>query len=149
MKRIKTIKSLILCALSFSATIQTETNQQQEIPLTAAEQEKVAKLIEFSEKALLKSQSTLFSLEDPGVNLEYSYLFTEFCNAFVPYLTTHIKTGFKNAQPFDIKSFFMTMNKNKKRGNLQHLNQPSLMKGLKKTRSELKLLNDSVGNIGL
>ena len=199
MKRVKTIKSLILCALSFSAMIQAETNPQQEIPLTAAEQAKVAKLIEFSEKALLKafsslqrienklteiallvkkgsftnsatnvsqimevltankmiintllqSQATLLSLEDPGVNLEYSYLFTEFCNAFVPYLTNHIQTGFKKAQPFDIKSFFMNMNKNKKRGNLQHLNQPSLMKGLKKTRSELKLLNDSVGNIGL
>src|SRR5437870_3520032 len=168
MKRIKKIKSLILCALSFSAIIQAETNPQQEIPLTAAEQEKVAKLIEFSEKALLKtfsslqkienklteiallvkkgsftnpatnvsqimevltankmiintllqSQATLSSLEDPGVNLEYSYLFTEFCNAFVPYLTNHIKTGFKNAQPFDIKHFFMNMNKNKKRGNL-------------------------------
>lgn len=98
---------------------------------------------------LLQSEETLFALKDPGMNLEYSYLFTEFCNAFIPYLTNQIKTGFKNAQPFDVKRFFMSMNKGKTRNNLQHLKQPSLLKGLKKTRSELQFLNESVGNIGL
>jgi cell division protease FtsH len=198
-KQIKMIKLLILYALFFNITIQTETTQSQEIPLTAAEQKKIIKLIEFSTKAILKtygslqkienklteiallikkgsfsnpaisisqimeiltankmiintllqSQATLLSLEDPGMNLEYSYLFTEFCNAFIPYLNKQIKTGFKNKKPFDIKGFFANINKNKKRGNLQHLSKPSLIIGLKKTRLELKSLQNSVESIGL
>src|SRR5579863_178625 len=199
MKQTKSMKSLILCALSFSAIMQAEIDQPQNIALTPSEQAKIEKLIEFAEKALIKTfsslqkienklteiallvkkgslnnrsgnlhqimevltankiiingllqhESTILALSDPGANLEYSYLFTEFCNAFIPYLNDQIKNGFKNAQPFDIKRFFMSVNKGKTRTNLQHLSQQSLFKGLKKTRSELKILNENVQNIGL
>lgn len=192
------MQSLILCALSFSAIMQAEIDQPQNIALTPTEQAKVEKLIDFAQKALIKTfsslqkienklteiallvkkgsfirsgnphqvmevltankiiingllqhEATILSLDDPGANLEYSYLFTEFCNAFIPYLNDQIKNNFKDAEPFDIKRFFMGINKGKTRTNLQHLNQPSLLKGLKKTRSELKMLTESVQNIGL
>ena len=206
MRQMKIIKSLILCTLSISTIIQTETtksraqaNQTKEAPLSATDQQKIIQLIEFSTKAILKafnslqkienklteiallvkkgsfsnpainvnkimeiltankmilntlleSQATILSMEDPGTNLEYSHIFTEFCNAFIPYLNNHIKNGFKNAQPFDVQSFFMHINDNKKRGNLQHLSKPALIKGLKRTKNELKLLQQNVGNIGL
>lgn len=207
MQQIKIIKSLILCALSFNSIIQTETTksnsqtkQAKEVPLTAAERKKIAQLIEFSEKSILKifaslqkienklteiallvkkgsfanpamninkimeiitankmilntlleSQATILAMEDPGMNLEYSHIFTEFCNTFIPYLTHQIQTGFKNAKPFDIKRFFMNMNnKNKKRSNMQHLSKPALIKGLKKTKIELRTLQQSVEGIGL
>jgi len=100
--------------------------------------------------SLLQSQETILSLEDPGMHLEYSYLFTEFCNAFIPYLTTQLKNNFKNATPFDVKQFFTEMNnRNSTRSNLQHLSQESLIKGLKQTKLELRSLQKSVENIGL
>lgn len=199
MKQKRTLLLLILCTFSLNTIILSDTNTPQETQLTAADEAKVQQLIEFAEKALLKtfkslqkienklteiallakkgsfsqsskhvhaimevltankiiintllqSESTLLSLEDPGMNLEYCYLFSEFCNAFIPYLNENIKNGFKNAEPFDVKSFFIAMNKAKTRNNLQRLNKPSLIKGLKQTRSELQALNDTVGNIGL
>ena len=68
MKPIKTIQSLILCALSLSAIIQAETNQPQETPsakqelpsnkqevtLTPAQKAEIIKIIEFAEKGLTK-----------------------------------------------------------------------------------------------
>ena len=64
MKRIKTIQSLVLCALSFSAIIQAEINQPQNAPLTASEQAQILKIIEFAEKALTKSFNSLQKIEN-------------------------------------------------------------------------------------
>lgn len=82
MKSIKTIHSLLLCALSFCAIIQAEVTQpessfteatenktnskdtQQGITLTPSQEAELMKLIEFSEKAISKSFSSLQKIEN-------------------------------------------------------------------------------------
>jgi cell division protease FtsH len=199
MKQIKTIRSLILCALSFSAIIQAEITEPQEIPLTASQQAEIIKTIEFADKAIIKAfnslqkientltevallvrkgalhipvtklheimelltenkmtvnallnnQAELIALQNPIMQLEYAYLITEFCNAFIPYFNEHIKNGFKDAKPFNLKRFVIKMNQRKTRSHGQHLKPESLKKGLIQTRAELVSLHHNVKNIGL
>ncbi|HLJ31600.1 MAG TPA: ATP-binding protein [Candidatus Babeliales bacterium] len=99
--------------------------------------------------ALLNSQSEIAQLQDPTMYLEYSYLITEFCNAFIPYFNEQIKNSFKDAKPFDLKKFVMSLNKAKTRSKGQHLKPENLKQGLRKTNSELATLSHSVKNIGL
>jgi len=199
MKRIKTIQSLILCAFSFYSLIHAEIDQPQDVRLTASEQAEIIKIIQFADKALIKSfsslqkientlteiallvrkgsfkcpvtklheimelltenkmtvnallhsQAELLELKDPQTQLEYTFLLTEFCNAFIPYLNEQIKNNFQDAKPFNIKHFILTINKSKTRSKGQHLNPRSLRRGLKQTRIELISLNHNVKNIGL
>jgi cell division protease FtsH len=99
--------------------------------------------------ALLNSQSEIAQLQDPTMYLEYSYLITEFCNAFIPYFNEQIKNSFKDAKPFDLKKFVLSLNKAKTRSKGQHLKPENLKQGLRKTNAELATLSHSVKNIGL
>lgn len=99
--------------------------------------------------ALLSGQAEIVATQDPRAYLQYASLITEFCNAFTTYLNDHIKNGFKDAQPFNLKRFVANMNKGKTRSNGQHLKPESLKIALKKTRTELTALTHSVKNIGL
>jgi len=64
MKRVKRIHSLILCIFSVCSAIQSETSTPQEIPLTASQQEELIKIIEFSQKAVIKAFNSLQKIEN-------------------------------------------------------------------------------------
>lgn len=99
--------------------------------------------------ALLQSQAEIAASQDPAMFLEYAYLITEFCNAFIPYFNEQIKNGFKDAKPFDLKKFVMELNKTKTRSRGQHTKPENLKPCLRKTNTELAKLSLSVKNIGL
>jgi cell division protease FtsH len=99
--------------------------------------------------ALLQSQASIVSLQDPGQQLQIASVISEFCNAFIPYLDKQIKSNFKNAKPFDLHRFLNNLHKGKTRNNFDHLEPAALNKGLKITHAHLKILNTTVKNVGL
>lgn len=98
---------------------------------------------------LLSAQDELMATQDPRAHLQYTFIITEFCNAFIPYLNDQIKKCFADAKPFNMKRFISNMNKGQTRSHGQHLKQESLTKGLNQTKTELTALKHSVKNIGL
>jgi ATP-dependent Zn protease len=99
--------------------------------------------------ALLQSQATIIALKDPIKHLEVTFVISEFCNAFIPYLDQQIKDNFKNAKPFNFKQFLKNLNKDKNRSNFNHLEPASLTKQINITHSKLQSLDSAVQNIGL
>jgi len=99
--------------------------------------------------ALLQNQAIIIAIKDPIKHLEIAFVLSEFCNAFIPYLTNQIESNFKNAKPFDLDRFLKNLHKGKNRNNMDHLEPKALMKGLNVTNARLAALELTVQNIGL
>src|SRR3990172_8611988 len=99
--------------------------------------------------ALLQNQATIIALKDPIQHLEVAFVISEFCNAFIPYLTNQINNNFKDTKPFNLNRFLKHINKGRSRNNVSHLEPASLTKGLNRTNIKLKALDTTVQNIGL
>lgn len=99
--------------------------------------------------ALLQNQASIIALKDPLKHLEVAFIVSEFCNAFIPYLSKQIVNNFKRAKPFNLNRFLKQLHKNKTRSNLAHLEPAALGQGLHKNNTKLSKLDHVVQNIGL